>query len=79
MSYIFFSLRQERGFICAEVMAYDDLKELGDEDSVKKAGKYRQQGKKYAVMDGDIIFFVCEAFSNSSSLPAFLLSSLSNS
>jgi obg-like ATPase 1 len=47
----------ERGFICAEVMTYDDLKELGDEEAVKKAGKYRQQGKKYVVNDGDVIFF----------------------
>jgi obg-like ATPase 1 len=47
----------ERGFICAEVMAYDDLKELGSEEEVKKAGKLRQQGKKYIVQDGDIIYF----------------------
>jgi ribosome-binding ATPase YchF (GTP1/OBG family) len=38
-------------------MTYEDLKELGDEESVKKAGKQRQQGKKYVVSDGDIIFF----------------------
>jgi obg-like ATPase 1 len=47
----------ERGFIAAEVMAYDDLKELGSEEAVKKAGKYRMQGKKYVVQDGDIILF----------------------
>ena len=33
----------ERGFICAEVMKYDELKELGSEAEVKAAGKYRQQ------------------------------------
>ena len=33
----------ERGFICAEVMAYDELKELGSEAAVKAAGKYRQE------------------------------------
>ena len=33
----------ERGFICAEVMTYSDLKELGTESAVKAAGKYRQQ------------------------------------
>ena len=33
----------ERGFICAEVMTYSDLKELGTETAVKAAGKYRQQ------------------------------------
>jgi len=39
------------------VQAFDDLKELGDEDAVKKAGKLRQQGKKYIMQDGDCVFF----------------------
>lgn len=30
---------------------------VGTEEAVKKAGKLRQQGKKYVVQDGDIIFF----------------------
>lgn len=47
----------ERGFICAEVMKYDELHELGSEVAVKAAGKYRQEGKNYTVDDGDIIFF----------------------
>jgi obg-like ATPase 1 len=47
----------ERGFICAEVMHFDELKELGTEAAVKAAGKYRQEGKNYVVQDGDIIFF----------------------
>lgn len=47
----------ERGFICAEVMKYDELKEAGNEHEVKAAGKYRQEGKNYVVHDGDIIFF----------------------
>eukprot|EP01024_Parvocaulis_polyphysoides_P072703 TRINITY_DN925_c0_g1_i6.p1 TRINITY_DN925_c0_g1~~TRINITY_DN925_c0_g1_i6.p1 ORF type:complete len:390 (-),score=78.24 TRINITY_DN925_c0_g1_i6:578-1747(-) len=47
----------ERGFICAEVMKYDDLKELGSEGAVKAAGKYRQEGKNYIVNDGDVIYF----------------------
>ncbi|CAI9760065.1 unnamed protein product [Fraxinus pennsylvanica] len=47
----------ERGFICAEVMKFDDLKELGSEAAVKAAGKYKQEGKTYVVQDGDIIFF----------------------
>ena len=49
----------ERGFICAEVMHYEELKELGTEAAVKAAGKYRQEGKLYEVHDGDIIFFKC--------------------
>lgn len=48
----------EKGFISAEVQAYEDLKELGDEEAVKKAGKLKKQGKKYEVQDGDIIFFL---------------------
>ncbi|KAK3010432.1 hypothetical protein RJ639_012521 [Escallonia herrerae] len=47
----------ERGFICAEVMKFDDLKELGSEAAVKAAGKYRQEGKTYVVQEGDIIYF----------------------
>ncbi|XP_023745379.1 obg-like ATPase 1 [Lactuca sativa] len=47
----------ERGFICAEVMKFDDLKALGSEAAVKAAGKYKQEGKTYVVQDGDIIFF----------------------
>eukprot|EP00741_Cyanophora_paradoxa_P021340 tig00021348_g20599.t1 len=47
----------EKGFICAEVMKYDEFKEAGNEAAVKAAGKYRQQGKEYVVEDGDIIFF----------------------
>ena len=47
----------ERGFICAEVMTYEDLHAAGDENAVKAVGKYRQQGKEYVVQDGDIIHF----------------------
>ncbi|KAF9159223.1 hypothetical protein DFQ27_005458 [Actinomortierella ambigua] len=47
----------ERGFIMAETMRYDDLKELLSESAVKSAGKYRQQGKEYVVQSGDIIYF----------------------
>merc|ERR1739846_46231 len=47
----------EKGFIMAEVMKFDEYKEQGSEAGVKSAGGYRQQGKNYVVMDGDIIFF----------------------
>jgi len=47
----------EKGFIMAEVMKFEDFKELGTESAVKAAGKYRQEGKGYVVHDGDIIFF----------------------
>ncbi|KAI0558859.1 GTP-binding protein of Obg family [Gracilaria domingensis] len=47
----------EKGFVCAEVMKYQDFKELGSESAVKANGKLKQQGKLYQVEDGDIIFF----------------------
>lgn len=37
--------------------SYADLKEIGSEQAVKGAGKYRQQGKEYVVNDGDVIYF----------------------
>lgn len=47
----------ERGFIAAEVMKFDDLKELGSEQAVKAAGKLRTEGKTYVMQDGDIVEF----------------------
>ena len=47
----------ERGFICAEVMSFEDLKRLGSEANVKAEGLYHQKGKDYDVQDGDIIYF----------------------
>ena len=47
----------ERGFIRAEVMAYDDLFKLGNDKAVKEAGLLRSEGKDYVVKDGDIIEF----------------------
>ena len=47
----------ERGFIKAEVMSFDDLKEFGSELKVKEAGKMRLEGKEYQMQDGDIVYF----------------------
>lgn len=47
----------ERGFIRAEVIAYDDFVVLGSEVKCKEAGKLRLEGKDYVVQDGDIIHF----------------------
>jgi GTP-binding protein YchF len=47
----------EKGFIRAEVVAYDDFIALGSEAAAKKAGKYRLEGRDYVVQDGDIIHF----------------------
>ena len=47
----------ERGFIRAEVVAYDELVALGSEKKAKDAGKMRLEGKEYVVHDGDVINF----------------------
>ncbi|KAG8885283.1 hypothetical protein FRB97_001729 [Tulasnella sp. 331] len=47
----------ENKFVCGEIMAYDDLKEYGSEANVKAAGKLRQQGKPYEMIDGDIAYW----------------------
>jgi len=47
----------EKGFIRAEVIAYDDFMELGDFKAVKDTGKARLEGKEYIVQNGDIIEF----------------------
>ena len=47
----------ERGFIRAEVYAYDDLMKHASEAAVRDAGLLRLEGKDYVVNDGDIINF----------------------
>lgn len=47
----------EKGFIRAEVLAYDDLIEFGSYAQAQKKGKTRLEGKEYIVQDGDIINF----------------------
>ncbi len=45
----------ERGFIRAEVVAYDDLAHWGSEAESKRQGVLRQEGKGYEVKDGDVV------------------------
>ena len=47
----------EKGFIKAEVIAYDDLISCGSELKVKEQGKFRIEGKEYLMQDGDICHF----------------------
>jgi ribosome-binding ATPase len=47
----------ERGFIRAEVIAYNDFIALGGEQKSKEAGKMRLEGKDYIVKDGDVMHF----------------------
>ena len=48
----------EKGFIRAEVIAYNDFVEYGSEAKVKEAGKMRVEGKNYIVKDGDVMHFL---------------------
>jgi ribosome-binding ATPase len=47
----------ERGFICAETIAYDDFIACGGEQGAKDAGKMRQEGRDYVAKDGDVMLF----------------------
>jgi len=47
----------ERGFIRAEVIAYEDFVSCNGEQGAKVAGKLRLEGKEYVVQDGDVIHF----------------------
>jgi ribosome-binding ATPase YchF (GTP1/OBG family) len=47
----------ERGFIRAEVIAYDDFIRLKGEAGAKDAGKLRLEGKEYIVKEGDVMHF----------------------
>ncbi|MEY3019752.1 MAG: hypothetical protein RLZZ272_736 [Actinomycetota bacterium] len=47
----------ERGFIRAEVIAYDDYAELGSEAAARDAGRLRSEGRDYVIADGDVVHF----------------------
>jgi len=47
----------ERGFIRAEVIAFDDYVKLNGEQGAKEAGRMRLEGKDYVVKDGDVMHF----------------------
>jgi GTP-binding protein YchF len=47
----------DKGFIRAEVIAFEDYKYYGSESKVKEAGKVRVEGKEYIVKDGDVMHF----------------------
>ena len=46
-----------RGFIRAEIVAFDDLMECGTMAAVKEKGLLRSEGKEYVMKDGDIVEF----------------------
>ena len=47
----------ERGFIRAEVIAFDDLVSCGNMVAAKEQGLVRSEGKEYVMKDGDIVLF----------------------
>jgi len=47
----------ERGFIRAEVIAFDDLKACGSMTVAKEKGLIRSEGKEYVMHDGDVVLF----------------------
>jgi ribosome-binding ATPase YchF (GTP1/OBG family) len=48
----------QRGFIRAEIVAYDDLVRAGGMPEAKKQGTVRMEGKTYIVKDGDVCHFL---------------------
>lgn len=47
----------EKGFIKAEVIAYDDFIHYGSESACRDHGKFKIEGKEYTVKDGDVMHF----------------------
>jgi ribosome-binding ATPase YchF (GTP1/OBG family) len=47
----------EKGFIRAEVIAYDDYVKYESEAAARDAGRLRVEGKEYIVKDGDVMHF----------------------
>ena len=48
----------ERGFIRAEVIAFEDFKSCGSLAAAKAKGLYRSEGKEYVMKDGDVVNFL---------------------
>ena len=48
----------ERGFIRAEVIAFDKLMEFGSLAAAKEKGQIRSEGKEYVMQDGDVVHFL---------------------
>ena len=48
----------ERGFIRANIIAFEDLKTCGTMAAAKAKGLYRSEGKEYVMKDGDIVNFL---------------------
>ena len=47
----------EKGFIRAEIVAFDDLVACGSQNAAKEKGLVRLEGKDYVMKDGDVTYF----------------------
>ena len=47
----------ERGFIRAEVVAYDDFVKYNGEQGAREVGKLRSEGREYVMREGDVVHF----------------------
>ena len=47
----------ERGFIRAEVVSFEDLKNAGSMAAARERGLVRSEGKEYVMQDGDVVLF----------------------
>ena len=48
----------QKGFICAETIAYDDYVACNGEAGAKDAGKMRLEGRDYVMREGDVVHFI---------------------
>ena len=48
----------QKGYLRAEVMAYNDFTTLGSEAACRASGKLKVEGKEYVVKDGDVMHFL---------------------
>jgi len=62
----------EKGFIRAEVIAYDDFIQYKGENGAKDAGKWRLEGKDYIVQDGDFMHLIFNKKKHKKNCPLFL-------
>ncbi len=47
----------QRGFICAETIAFEDYVRHNGEQGARQAGRLRQEGRGYKIQDGDVVLF----------------------
>ncbi len=46
-----------RYFLSVDILSFDDLEEMGTAAEAERMLKYRQQGQRYVILEGDILFY----------------------